>query len=93
MVDVCEQQKSIKYSVKRLKEHETKRDAETKLDAETPTSKLSNDLKRTGDLSSEKERFIVAYSYSFRNSWFGRSHLHYQPNKVKSKERLPNYQT
>ena len=65
MVDVCEQQKSIKYLVKRLKEHETK------LDTETLTWKLSNDLKRTGDLSSEKERFIVAYSSSYRNSWFG----------------------
>ena len=48
LVDVCEQQQSIKYSVKRLKEQETK------LDAETPTSKLSIDLKRAVDLSSEK---------------------------------------
>ena len=45
---VCEQQHSIKYSVKRLKEQETK------LDAETLTSKHSNDLKRAVDLSSEK---------------------------------------
>ena len=48
LVDVSEQQQSIKYSVKRLKEHETK------LDAETLTSKLFNDLKCTVDLSSQK---------------------------------------
>ena len=48
LIDVCEQQQSIKYLVKRLKEQETK------LDAETLTSKLSNDLKRAVDLSTEK---------------------------------------
>ena len=47
LVDVCEQQQSIKYSVKHLKEQETK------LDAETLTSKFSNDLKCTVDLSSQ----------------------------------------
>ena len=48
LVDACEQLQSIKYLVKRIKAHETK------LDAETLTLKLSNDLKRTVDLSSEK---------------------------------------
>ena len=48
LVDVCEQQQSIKYSVKHLNEQETK------LDAKTLTSKLSNDLKCRVDLSSQK---------------------------------------
>ena len=72
MVDVCEQQQSIKYSVKRLKEQETK------LDAETLTSNLSNDLKRAVDLSSEKGASLWLTVFAIENHGLHSANLSFE---------------